>query len=62
MSCKATPKSCKCRQCTFAKHKPGGKKMVKHDERSFRHAANRALAKDPESADVLPATRGCRIG
>lgn len=62
MSSKATPKSCKCRQCTFAKHKPGGKKLVKHDERSFRHGAKRALAKDPETADVLPATCGNRIG
>lgn len=59
---KATPKSCKCGQCKFAKHKAGGKKLVKHDERAFRHGAKRALAKDPETADILPATHGCRIG
>lgn len=59
---KGTPKSCSCRQCTFAKHKTGGKKMVKHDERVFRFRAKRALAKDPETADILPATHGCRIG
>lgn len=54
--------SCKCGQCTFAKHKAGGKKLVKHDERAFRHGAKRALAKDHETADILPATYGCRIG
>lgn len=59
---KATLKSCLCRQCTRAKHGAGGKKFVKPEEISHRHDAKRALAMDPENADILPAGRGSRIG
>lgn len=59
---KATPKSCACRQCTWAKHTTGGKKIVKLEERTYRHNAKLAVAKDPEAADILPAVRGSRIG
>jgi hypothetical protein len=45
---KQTPKSCSCRQCQWGKHCEGGKFMMKHDERAYRHNAKIQLAKGDE--------------
>lgn len=41
---KQAPKSCSCRQCQWGKHCEGGKFMMKHDERAYRHDAKIRLA------------------
>lgn len=53
---KATPKSCSCPHCRFAKRTAPGKTCMKHEERAFRHASNQALRQGRE--DLVPA--GCR--
>lgn len=50
---KATPKSCSCEQCKRGKH-GGAKKMVKADERKFRHNAKIALGKGAEVIGIAP--------
>lgn len=57
---KATPKSCSCRQCKYAKHTNAGNKEVKRQERAFRHAQNRLLRTGHE--DILVAGAMGRIG
>lgn len=57
---KATPKSCSCCQCKFAKHTRRGNKLIKLEERSFRHASNQALRQGKE--DLLPAGGRNRLG
>ena len=49
---KQAPKSCSCRQCQWGKHCEGGKFMMKHDERAYRHNAKIQLAKDAEGAII----------
>lgn len=51
---KATPKSCSCEYCIRGKHTKTGNAMMKHDERSFRHAAKIALKKGEENISVAP--------
>lgn len=51
---KATPKSCGCRQCHYARQVC--KHAMKREERAFRHAMNQALRQGSE--DIIPA--GCR--
>jgi len=57
---KATPKSCSCRQCRWAKHTKPGNRMVKQGERAFRHRSNQDLRQGSE--DIVPAGSRQRIG
>ena len=57
---KATPKSCSCQQCLFAKHTKGGNQMVKLEERAFRHHSNQMVRQGRD--DIAPAGTRQRIG
>ena len=54
MSTKQTPKSCSCNQCLRGKHTKAGHKLMKHDERAFRHEAKIALNKGAEEIGIAP--------
>lgn len=57
---KATPKSCSCSQCKHSKGSRCTKIMMKHGERSFRHAQKIALNKSNGLYDAAP--HGPRYG
>lgn len=61
MATKQTPKSCACQTCMQCKRSAGAKKIMKLEERAHRHQSNKALRTGKED-NIMPATRGSRIG
>lgn len=51
---KQTPKSCGCFSCRRGKSSKAGKKMMKSEERSFRHHTKVALNKGREDIAAAP--------
>jgi hypothetical protein len=51
---KSTAKSCSCQQCQYGKHSRAGHRMIKADERAYRHAAKIALDMGLEDIPLAP--------
>jgi hypothetical protein len=58
---KATPKSCSCEQCKYAKHTKTGNFFIKKEKRAFRHQQKVSLRRG-DDALLIPAGNGSRFG
>lgn len=54
MGTKQTPKSCSCESCKRGKSSVSGKKLMKLDERAYRHGANVQVRKGLEPSSAAP--------